>query len=389
VFWRSDDDGVTWHEQYPDVPIAKPDDPFIEVFPINKVEQVDSLHAYAVGSKGLILETSDAGNTWNKLRCPVTSDLVGINCHDLIEGIIVGVSPGVILTLSEVGWDTVAPIHPDIPEYCHSYGDGKYCVITASQELYTTQKTWLTIDSVAIPQWTPDSMIHLGYNQDPVIVSNCLFLSGDTILEGMWPVVGFTPDWPVLLRTYDGGQSWNFVVDSSAIGGFATIYQISGDSLLSLRMGIGDDDPGFVKLSTDLGSTWVIDTLLFNKKFQIAPYSWSVAHMQDGSLLGSYTTELDNINPPQVTPGCVARLTIDPQSSVTTPQPFENHIILYPNPASSFLNFESPAGAITILDPLGRSYEGHQTGNTLDVSSLPSGVYFISDGHSRAKFVKQ
>lgn len=64
-------------------------------------------------------------------------------------------------------------------------------------------------------------------------------------------------------------------------------------------------------------------------------------------------------------------------------------IQIYPNPAMNSITITSCAGPISILDPLGRSYEVLQTGNTLDISSLPSGVYFVSDGNSWAKFVKE
>ena len=63
--------------------------------------------------------------------------------------------------------------------------------------------------------------------------------------------------------------------------------------------------------------------------------------------------------------------------------------MVYPNPAENTLTLNFPAGTISILDPLGRSYTVPRNGNTLDISSLPSGVYFVSDGKTRAKFVKE
>ncbi len=74
-------------------------------------------------------------------------------------------------------------------------------------------------------------------------------------------------------------------------------------------------------------------------------------------------------------------------TSVTFPSTIS--LSIYPNPAANTLTIERAVGAISILDPLGRSYDVKQTGNTLDVSSLPSGVYFVSDGKRRAKFVKE
>jgi hypothetical protein len=73
------------------------------------------------------------------------------------------------------------------------------------------------------------------------------------------------------------------------------------------------------------------------------------------------------------------------ENAITSPDNFT----IFPNPATDKIQITSSEGNISILDPLGRSYEVKQTGNTLDVSTLPSGVYFVSDGHTRAKFVKE
>ncbi len=73
------------------------------------------------------------------------------------------------------------------------------------------------------------------------------------------------------------------------------------------------------------------------------------------------------------------------ETTVSAPETFS----IFPNPAANQIHITSSEGNISILDPLGRSYEVNQTGNTLDISALPSGVYFTSDGHSRAKFVKE
>jgi hypothetical protein len=62
---------------------------------------------------------------------------------------------------------------------------------------------------------------------------------------------------------------------------------------------------------------------------------------------------------------------------------------IVPNPARNTITITPSIGPFSILDPLGRSYEVKQAGDVLDISSLPSGVYFVSNGVSRAKFVKE
>jgi Secretion system C-terminal sorting domain len=61
----------------------------------------------------------------------------------------------------------------------------------------------------------------------------------------------------------------------------------------------------------------------------------------------------------------------------------------YPNPVQDFLNLPTGTGNVTFLDVLGQSRTCARSGDKVDVSSLPSGVYFLSDGVSRAKFVKE
>ena len=62
---------------------------------------------------------------------------------------------------------------------------------------------------------------------------------------------------------------------------------------------------------------------------------------------------------------------------------------IVPNPATNEITIIGGSGLFTIFDPLGRSYSVPQNGNELDISSLPSGFYFVSDGISGAKFVKE
>lgn len=76
---------------------------------------------------------------------------------------------------------------------------------------------------------------------------------------------------------------------------------------------------------------------------------------------------------------------------------------IVPNPAQNEITIicggkDATTHAFTISDPLGRSYSLPTTPNpllekegaiTFDISSLPSGVYFVSDGVSGAKFIKE
>ncbi len=397
VFWRTDDAGLTWKEQVPPDNLESYNFSSLSVFRINKVDQVDSLVAFAVGDSGLILRTFDGGSTWQKMPCPTTSDLIDIDCHSLIEGIIVGAYPDVILTQSEAGWDTV----PFVPSgsygsmVCHSYGNDKYRVF-GYNSLYTTLDGWNTVDSNYLPQYTPDSGKINGLAGYWFYYTSTVWGQGDTILQGRTGSLFSKSDSnsrSILLRTYDGGQSWNIIIDTGAITAFGSMYRLFGDSIIALNVANVDDvgfgtNTGLVRLSTDLGATWVrqTDSIQINRTVEGALFFWGAAETQNGSIIGAFSTSSLEGND---YPAYLARLTFAPQSSVSKSEPTLHQATIYPNPASSILNFESSGGVISVLDPLGRSYAIRQTGNSLDVSSLPSGVYFISDGYSRAKFVKE
>ncbi len=68
---------------------------------------------------------------------------------------------------------------------------------------------------------------------------------------------------------------------------------------------------------------------------------------------------------------------------------------VFPNPAGSSITVERASGLVAVYDPLGRSCTTPQPppwkggGVVLDVSGLPSGMYFVSDGVQRTKFIKE
>ena len=397
VFWRTDDAGLTWKKQDPGLPSLK--SRYYGIFPLNKIDQIDSLYAIAVGLGGLILATYDGGNTWVKQACPVTSDLIDIDCFSSNEGIIIGGSPNTILIRSEAGW-RVAPFVPsdsegfDAPYYCHLYGNGTFRILSAYSFLYTTLDDWNTVDSISFPHWVSDSLVDLN-------IESCRFGEGDTIIVGCGSYAGTASngsraksDWPSLVRTFDGGYNWEILIDSaSRPGGFSNLSPIFEDTIISLVIidsATGTAHSGLVLLSADLGATWQRDTLQFNKNFASPIVADAIGFSSNGSMVGSFSF-IDTLSGGflETDTEFFARLSSSSNSGVQILDfPYRDYSV-YPNPAENVLNVESFCEPISILDPLGRSYDVKQTGNTLDISALPSGVYFIGDGHTRAKFVKE
>ena len=68
-----------------------------------------------------------------------------------------------------------------------------------------------------------------------------------------------------------------------------------------------------------------------------------------------------------------------------------NHMSLYPNPAVNQLNVTLNKNAeVTVYNIMGQAVmnvEGRAGVNTLDISSLTSGIYFISAGNDTQKFI--
>jgi hypothetical protein len=62
---------------------------------------------------------------------------------------------------------------------------------------------------------------------------------------------------------------------------------------------------------------------------------------------------------------------------------------VYPNPASTVLHVEGSVGPLSVLDEFGQTYPAQMMDGALDVSSLSPGVYFVTDGKRKTRFVKE
>ncbi len=354
-------------------------------FRLNGVDLIDSLHAIAVGDSGMILETDDAGATWEQVDSRVTSVLVDVHCNSENEGIIIGVDPSVILVnTDERGWRAI-PFIPrdsiyDEPVSCHSYGGEQFRICESESGIYATSDEWQTVDSSFYPAgWRNTWAWWFPWNDRSA--------SGDTLVFLLDSLIGDPSDSVIYasFRSSDGGKNWQSIGDT--FGNFIQSAHSNTIAALSHPPSSYSWWPGSVALSNDLGSTWKTDTLEFDTTLGSAALIKAMTFLPDGSMVGifsrydsltkgSYDDEFFALSEP---------LDLSVRSVTSMPQAFS----LYPNPATNLLNFTSSAGSLSLFNPLGRSYDVKQSGNALDISSLPSGVYFVSDGVSRAKFVKE
>ncbi|MFI5201556.1 MAG: T9SS type A sorting domain-containing protein [Candidatus Kapaibacterium sp.] len=218
-----------------------------------------------------------------------------------------------------------------------------------------------------------------------------------------------------ILRSSDHGETWTTLASGYSVG--AMVVAQNGTILAEDE---GADGLGYYYMieSTDDGATWQVNrqfepwsfALDDSNKLYTAGMVWSAhtALPTMGIMISTDTGKTSQIisqsidtafdfvavSPNhQLYAGSAADgifRYIPAASSVekTAVSSPENFTII-PNPATNEIQVTSTERNFSILDPLGRTYEVRQSGNTLDVSALPSGVYFVSDGHSRMKFVKE
>ncbi len=224
-----------------------------------------------------------------------------------------------------------------------------------------------------------------------------------------------------IIRTTDGGLNWS-VVDTVAIG--SQLLAIPGTPICF------EADRGriIIRRSDDYGKTWRVinelDSTLFGTgvirgdttrlyiKTVNSMYvstdqgiTWSNDHGpgSDGDVTFSIdkfysakgvTVAGRNYGTILATSGGLWEETW-PTSGVAEQVDSASSFRVFPNPAGSSITVERASGSVAVYDPLGRSCTTPQPppwkggGVVLDVSGLPSGMYFVSDGVQRTKFIKE
>ncbi len=379
--FRSTDGGETWKEQDPGLPHERSD-----LFgspqstpQLNFVQQIDSLNAVAVGDSGIVIKTTDGGNTWQRQNLNSIGQVFSVNFSDPMTGVIVKYwgtpsdSTNIMITHDGGATWVRSPFCPWYPAgMCHADGGESFRAITyGGESVYTTHDDWQTFDSTA---W----IIPLADTNH--IVSWCNFRGTDTLIGYGSDHYEGNPDMFIIQST-NAGSSWSSPqVPDTLIQYAGSMSSLDRDIVFYGGWGLYKNK---IAVSRDHGMTWDIESYMFNKPDTIPSWIMSLAVTQNNEGVGIFSYDGFSIDPSVLARGVPA------SSVVASSLPAEQAMEIFPNPATMILNAKSSSGTFTISDPLGRSYDISHTGSKLDVSSLPSGVYFVSDGVSRAKFVKE
>jgi len=359
----------------------------------NGIDQIDSSSAFAAGSaNNAVISTTDNWKTWRPDTnfAPVIQNGQPINFNFRIadfsnraEGVVTDYAVGEFLYTIDSGTHWVQ--RPNNGIVARAYGHGMFREYIPSlyfpsrhnkpDTILTTHDDWNNTD-------TSLTNINGPFSDPSVNMYSAIFGNGDTI----W-VIGYRWDTyhryrsVMIARSSNLGADWSElpVPSNNAFDPISgTISPINFQTIVIA----GLDSSERILLSTDQGVTWQAYTVPLDNGMPYFKVT-ALSITDSGRVLASILTD-SNFEGSEV----LAYLEQGPLS-VESNAPARISLSLYPNPAANFLNIEAPSGTISILDPLGRSYLVHRSGEILDVSSLPSGVYFVSDSASRAKFVKE
>ncbi|MBZ4035946.1 T9SS type A sorting domain-containing protein [Flavobacterium sp. 17A] len=144
------------------------------------------------------------------------------------------------------------------------------------------------------------------------------------------------------------------------IGGTITSY--GGTPILNIA-----------RLNTDgtHDTTFVAGTGIANNQ-GISSSVDNIIMLPDGKILISGVFTLYN----GITVGRVARI-LSGTTTLDVPESYKSSFVIYPNPASSKINFSQELTEIAVYDMMGKKKNIPHTSDSADISALPNGIYIL------------
>lgn len=198
------------------------------------VDFIDENTGFAVGQSGLILKTTNGGNNWTTQTSGVTNSLYDVKFIDSQLGLIVGASGRILRTTN---------------------GGTNWSIITSGTtqtlrelQFVDQQNAWAVGTGATIRRST-DGGLTWSAQSPPAGVTNYLRAVSFVDNQNGW-IVG---DGKVFLKTTNGGTNW---IRKNAPAGLDSI--IRGVSFIDLQNGWAVDYSGIIIRTVDGGESWAI-----------------------------------------------------------------------------------------------------------------------------------
>ncbi len=395
IFYHSTDAGRTWTIQNPGLP---PEFTLGSGLEIIVLDQIDSLNVVGIGDTGLIIRTTDAGASWYIQPSPVSGNFKDVSFCDSLNGIIVG-GAGVITT-SDGGahWNKAPNFGSAFMSACHAEAPHQFRTME-----YDYATVWCTTDDFAHvdstagifhsqidngKNWALTSWV-VGTGAD----SGTIEAYGGSFIQKIDSVAGrldtYYVDLPLIARSSDCGANWYGVFEDTNEGD-AEVNCISSINYDTVIAGPFEGRFNTIYLSTDKGHTWNPEPLIFTDTVNNygSMIVYGISRLPSGDFMGAFSTS-------QAEAASFLMRSMVSTASVALQKSSGNSSGCYPNPASFTIAITSSEAGSTVhvLDILGREVlHGVMPASgslVLDVSALPSGLYYITDGSVRSKFVKE
>jgi len=375
VFWRSTDAGVSWKLQdagLPHVNYTK-----FERHLFEGIQQIDSLTAVAVGDSGLIVRTTDGGNSWEKQDCQNTSGIYEVNFSDKQNGILL--AGWTIYTTFNGGkqW-TKAPFTTNNIYSCYAHqGEGGFSVFKIPHgPIYTSKDNWNTVDSTSrfLDSLPDGSKYFFNY---------CNFTGGDTIIVYQ-EYIGIGG---AIMRSTNFGKTWENPIITQGVTAIDYMTDIIRDTIIATGRG---DVGNKILISTNRGASWRTDSIILDIPYN-SIRAKGLTFTSNGSCIASFSNNH------------IKNLSLD-SSILIHSKPVNEKVEwfgvvyynqrIFPIPAMKTLSIANVEDAMpfSMIDILGRVVISgvlpSRNSLDLDVSMLPRGVYYVLvDNGKRGKVI--
>ncbi len=329
IVFKTDDGGKTWHRV--NTPIFY-EDTYLLYKEIETIKMFDS--TYGVARCVRLFYTSDGGNNWVEISLPDTN----------------------IQNRFPKGVDIITPTTIYAWVYCRQLSENCPYRYTFMRT-YDLGKHWEFFDA-SVTEW--GKKMYFADSLNGWIVGGVPTGIGDTEIGK-------------IIATSDGGRSWNIqFLDSLK----PQLIELLDVSFHDKNNGIAVARAGQTLITTDGGKNWIADNIgvdLSKVMFLFVP-SVCYRNVKEPLLHGGDRSIYYRRNPTLEVKGAYPEI---------------GELIIVPNPASNKIIIRSGERTrVEVYNSMGIELLEATTDEEIDISELPSGVYFVRTGRKIMKFLK-